>query len=440
MTLPTWPVAVRTLDIARPLQPLTGLSRFASVRLYVSRDDRPLGSVNIWSSGADTISVSRLRDVLAERFGYLLFQESIAQQLGAVPDARLPVLAPTVVSIVVPSCDRPDDLRRCLSSLVTQRTRHALEIIVVDNRPDEGSARAVAREFPGVRIVDESRRGLSYARNAGIAAASGSIVVATDDDVAAPAGWIEQLVAPFARREVMCVTGNVLPLELETEAQVRFEEYGGLGKGFTPFDVNGAWFASRRVAVPTWMLGATANAAFRASVFRDPRIGLLDEALGAGMPTGCSEDTYLFYKILKAEGTIVYEPSAYVWHRHRSTNAALRQQILAYSRGHVAYHLTTLSRDGDRRALVRLFYSLPKTYLRRAMHRLRGWSDYPLSLIALEIRGNIEGAFALWRARRRVARLGRSAPLVVRAPETEAIAERSNDVSVEGSLSQGSAA
>ena len=37
-------------------------------------------------------------------------------------------------------------------------------------------------------------------------------------------------------------------------------------------------------------LGATANAAFRRSIFFDPAIGLLDEALGAGMPTGCSED------------------------------------------------------------------------------------------------------------------------------------------------------
>ena len=72
-----------------------------------------------------------------------------------------------------------------------------------------------------------------------------------------------------------------------------------------------------RGAVPTWKLGATANAAFRAAIFSDPAIGVLDEALGAGMPTGCSEDTYLFYRILKAGHTIVYEPAAWVWHEHR---------------------------------------------------------------------------------------------------------------------------
>ena len=60
-----------------------------------------------------------------------------------------------------------------------------------------------------------------------------------------------------------------------------------------------------RRAVPTWRIGSTANAAFRASIFSDPRIGLMDEALGAGMPTGCSEDTYLFYKVLRAGYRIV---------------------------------------------------------------------------------------------------------------------------------------
>ena len=399
------PVAVRTLDVSRPIEPLTGVSRYAGIRLFVFRDDRLLGSVDVWNDGAAGVSVSRLCDALSARLSHVLFKQEVATDLGVTPEQTAP-LAPTVVSVVVPSCDRPDDLRRCLSSLVTQRTRHSVEVLVVDNRPQSGTATAVAREFPNVRVITEARPGLSYARNAGIAAATGAIVVATDDDVVAPEGWLERLVAPFARADVMCVTGNVLPMELETEAQRLFEEYGGLGKGFNPLEVDGQWFKSRRMAVPTWDLGATANAAFRASVFRDARIGFLEPTLGAGMPTGCSEDTYLFYKILAAGGTILYDPVAYVWHRHRTTMTALKQQIRAYSRGHVAYHLVTLVRHRDLRALLRLFYSLPKAYSRRVLHRVRGWSEYPVSLIALEIQGNLEGAMALWQARRRVKRLG----------------------------------
>jgi O-antigen biosynthesis protein len=403
-----WPIAVRSVDLARPVAPLTGLARYSRVRVFVSHAEALIGSVDIWHRGAETISATRVMDAIAERHAPQIFQSALRQQLNAAASAR-PRMAPTTVSIIVPTCDRPRDLERCLASLVGQQTRHHVEITVVDNRPVIGQARPVVAQFPSVRYVEEARAGLSYARNAGILAASGSIVVATDDDVIAPPTWIEKLVEPFARPEVMAVAGHVMPVELETEAQCRFEAYGGLGKGFAPFEADGAWLRSTRDAAPTWRLGATANAAFRAAIFRDPAIGLLNEALGAGTPTGCSEDSYLFYRILKAGHTIVYEPSAWVWHRHRDSMKNLRSQILAYSKGHVAYQLLTWTNDGDRRALVRLAYSLPKHYLVRALQRLRRHSDYPLSLLLLEIRGNLAGPFALWRSQRRVRRLGPSA-------------------------------
>jgi GT2 family glycosyltransferase len=224
--------------------------------------------------------------------------------------------------------------------------------------------------------------------------------VTTDDDVTVPPDWLEKLLSPFVQSNVVAVTGNVIPLELDTVAQRLFEAYGGLGRGFERRVVDGNWFRQFRSAVPTWTLGATANAAFRAVIFADPRIGLMDEALGPGTPAGCGEDTYLFYKILKADYTLVYEPSAFVFHKHRRDLAALRHQLYNYSKGHVAYHLTTLWRDRDLRALVRLGIRLPQTYIRRLKERLLGRSEYPASLIILEIVGNLAGPWALWRSRR----------------------------------------
>lgn len=407
-----WPIAVRSVDVARPIEALRGLSRYSRVRVFINDGETLLGSVDVWHRGADTISAARLIDAIAERHHETLFQHRRRQQLGLLPGSA--VLPPTSVSVIVPTCDRPADLRRLLESLLRQRTRHDIEIIVVDNRPGSGRTREILAEFPAVRLVEERRTGLSYARNAGILRASGSIVVATDDDVVAPETWIETLVEPFARAEVMGVTGHVLPLQLETEAQCRFEAYGGLGKGFAPFEADTGWLQATRDAAPTWRLGATANAAFRTSVFQNGSVGLMHEALGAGMPTGCSEDSYLFYRILRAGGTLVYEPSAWVWHRHRESMDSLRRQIRAYSTGHVAYHLVTLLEDGDRRALVRLFYSLPRHLLVRAVQRIRRRSDYPLSLIALEILGNLMGPIALWRSLRRVRRLGPSASAPLR--------------------------
>src|SRR5205823_680280 len=81
-----------------------------------------------------------------------------------------------------------------------------------------------------------------------------------------------------------------------------------------------------------------------------------------------------------------------------------------YSKGHVAYHLTTLLRDGDTRALLQLALWLPRGHFWRLRQWLRGDREYPLSLALLEIAGNLVGPWALWQSRRRVAREGRSGP------------------------------
>jgi GT2 family glycosyltransferase len=398
-----WPIAVRLVDVADGFAAITDVCGYPRTRVFVADCGALIGSLDIHNAWRP-ISADQLRQTIGESLANPLLRRAIVRQLGA---AEPPPLDERVAaSVVVPSCGRPADLRRCLTSLQEQVTSRRVELIVVDNRPGDRATADLVSEFPHVRLVTEPKPGLSYARNAGFAAATGDILIAIDDDVVAPPGWLERLLASFARPDVMAVTGHVLPLELETRAQCWFEAYGGLGKGFMRREANGDWFRGRRTAAPTWELGATANAAFRASVFRDPRVGMLDEALGAGTPAGCSEDTYLFYRMLKAGHTIVYEPTAWVWHRHRRDDRALRQQIAAYSRGHVAYQLITLLRDGDRRALVRLGWSMPKTYIRRTFERLRGYSAYPIRLILMEIAGNLAGPWAVARSIRRARRLG----------------------------------
>jgi GT2 family glycosyltransferase len=253
---------------------------------------------------------------------------------------------------------------------------------------------------------------LSYARNAGIAASTGAIVVATDDDVAAPPDWLETLVARFADPETMVVTGNVLAADLSRASERLFESYGGLGRGLVPRSADRAWFWAFRQSVPTWTLGATANAAFRADVFSHPEIGLFDEALGAGTPAPCSEDTDMFYRVLRAGYRIVYEPQAFVWHHHRATMTALRRQIFGYAKGHAAYQVKTLFTYRDPRALARFFVELPRIYSWRIRDRVFRRAPYTLSLVALEVAGTLAGPLALWRSRRRARRLGRSAPYV----------------------------
>jgi glycosyltransferase involved in cell wall biosynthesis len=431
--------AVRKVELTELLQPLSDVVSYRNTRIFITWNDNPLGSFNI-DNDDQPISVARLRGMLVDRYWLKFLDPNDNSTRAKIWDEALTVItnhyipvdvlengkmittpenlpADVPVSIVVATLDRPDDLRDCLRHLLAQETPRQVEIIVVDNNPDSGLTPPVVAEFPGVVLVNESRRGLAYARNAGFIACKGNIAIATDDDVRMPLDWLEKLVAPFARSDVMIVTGNTLPLELETEAQRLFEKYGGLGRGFERFEVNGEWFTSLRdSAVPTWRLGATANAAFRTSIFSHPHIGLMDEALGPGMPSGVGEDTYLFYKVLKAGHTLVYEPKAYVWHRHRRSLSALQRQLYNYSKGHIAYHLTTLFRDQDFRALKHILLHLPKwrikqitQYLRQRIRRRK--THYPWSFIWLEIKGNLAGPWGLWQSYRRVKREGQSLPI-----------------------------
>ncbi|MGZ4987292.1 MAG: glycosyltransferase family 2 protein [Limisphaerales bacterium] len=416
-------IAVRTIDIKNGLSELPGVQEYSSVRLYVLWDGSPVGSVEI-ENKFHQISAAEVGDYVVQ---YLFVQVLQAQQ--KVTEEELvtkfeqalrsflriqnsrevePELAPMLISVVVATYDRPDELRLCLASLSQQQTRHGVEIVVVDNHPQSGLTPPVVADFPDVKFITERRGGLSFARNAGFRASRGDVLVATDDDVTMPPDWLEKLATPFAQSDVMMVTGAVFPFELETDSQIQFETYGGLGRGFERRRFDRDWFdAYGRRAVPTWEIGATANAAVRASALRHPQIGYLDEALGAGTPTGCAEDTYLFYRVLKAGYAIHYEPSAFVWHRHRRDAKALWKQIYAYSKGHAAYHVVTFLHDGDRRALTRLFAEVP-LYLSQCLRSwVFGYRKYPLSLILAQIWGHIVGPFSLWQSRRRVERLNR---------------------------------
>ncbi|MEM9119169.1 MAG: glycosyltransferase [Cyanobacteria bacterium P01_F01_bin.56] len=418
--------AVRSVEVSQPLAALLDVTAYPFVQVFVFWQDEPLGTVKI-QNNYQVVSVDRLADAMARQFGSQLLNRQaattdelrwaeaktwLAQRmlpLAIATAAPKSLPASVSVSIALATFDRPDDLRNCLKHLQAQVSPRNIEIVVIDNHPVSGLTPPVVAEFPGVKLIREPRQGLAYARNAGFIASTGDIVIATDDDVTLPPDWVEKLVAPFARPDVMIVTGNVLPIELETQSQQDFESYGGLGKGFEKFEVNGKWFESfEQQAVPTWELGATANAAFRARIFQHEQIGLMEESLGPGMPSGVGEDTYLFYKVLKAGYTLVYEPAAFVWHKHRQDNQALRRQIYNYSKGGPSYHLVTFFSDGDWRGIWRILVEIPYLFLWRIQARLRGWTDYPMSLLGLEMMGNLAGPWSLWQSYRRVRREGRS--------------------------------
>jgi glycosyltransferase involved in cell wall biosynthesis len=313
-------------------------------------------------------------------------------------------------TVIVCTRDRAERLSACLTAVLALDYPD-FDVLVVDNAPATdavadlvGRLRAdgTARGVPLRRIV-EPRPGLSWARNAGLAAATGRIVAYLDDDERPDRHWLAELARGFAAgRNVTGVSGLVLPAELETPAQARYEQFGGhsKGRGLTPEVFDAASRARQHPLYPLPAFGVGASLAFdRAALLR---IGGFDVALGAGTPAMAGEDTAAIADLMLDGGTFVYWPGAVMWHVHRRTMAEVKRQLNGYGTGLTAFYLHAVL--GDPRRLVTLARLLP-----RAVRDLRGTdsvrtatmaADYPASLRRASRRGMLSGPYRYVRSRR----------------------------------------
>ena len=94
-----------------------------------------------------------------------------------------------IISVVIPTRDRPELLCRCIDAVLDQATPASFEVIVVNDGGVAVTGRALHDER--VRIVETGGRGPAAARNAGIAIARGDIMLFTDDDAIPQPGWID---------------------------------------------------------------------------------------------------------------------------------------------------------------------------------------------------------------------------------------------------------
>jgi glycosyltransferase involved in cell wall biosynthesis len=129
-----------------------------------------------------------------------------------------------IVSIVVPTCGRPQLLSRCLAALIQQHFDGSrFEVIVVDDRPSMGTrdvviewAKHAAQSGKGplvTYIPSPGPHGPAAARNHGWRAAHGRIIAFTDDDTMARPEWLVNGVRAFERENVDAVWGRiVMPL------------------------------------------------------------------------------------------------------------------------------------------------------------------------------------------------------------------------------------
>src|SRR3989344_1833184 len=104
------------------------------------------------------------------------------------------------ISFVIPAYNEEIILPRCLNSIkhaLSQGTYDA-EIIVANNASTDRT-KEVASRIEGVRVVDEPRKGLTRARQAGYVASSGELIANVDADTMLTPNWLPTVMKEFAK-------------------------------------------------------------------------------------------------------------------------------------------------------------------------------------------------------------------------------------------------
>jgi GT2 family glycosyltransferase len=311
------------------------------------------------------------------------------------------------VAVTIPTVRRPEQCRRLVEAVLNQKLPDdwKLRIIVVDNDPD-GSHLDLPHDAR-LEVLHETEPGVPFARNRGIEEALlwAHVVAFIDDDEVADPYWLSEIARALAEHpEADVVSGVIVPAELETLPQLWFEQFGGhsKGRGFAPDVFSPGTMRGQSPLYPLPPFGAGGNMTFRPGVIE--RIGGFDTALGSGTPALGSEDTLAFMQVLRRGGTVVYQPTAVVRHRHHRDLAGLRRQLVGYGAGLTAAY-TSLVRS-DPRVLVPLLRLVP-TALRDlfggdGLREASLAADFPRELLRDNRRGMLRGPVNYLRGRWRL--------------------------------------
>jgi glycosyltransferase involved in cell wall biosynthesis len=415
--------AVLEVDLADPLPellPATCAShRFRSqIRLLLRLHTRPVGQLKLQlgSNGMNATELateiwrvagpqvrSHLRDDGLPVPGQLQASGLGNEVEPACLTTRRTLLkeAPSV-TVLIATRDRTYSLARCLRSL-SQLAYPRYNVLVVDNAPTTDETARAIEALQGrlgaaqIRYLREERPGLALAHNRGIKEATGEWLAITDDDVVVDPHWLTGLIeGASVAPEVACVTGLILPAEIETPAQELLEQYGGFSRGFTPrrYNLDRDRPLDPLFPFTTGRLGSGANMAFNTEFLRG--CGGFDPATGAGTPARGGDDLFGFFRVLTAKRDLVYEPSAMLWHWHRRDYKSLRRLAHGYGVGLGAYLTSAVVHE------PRLLWQLARSVVPGVRHFLSRSSsknafkqpDFPRALEVTELLGVMRGPFA----------------------------------------------
>jgi glycosyltransferase involved in cell wall biosynthesis len=415
------PVLVGDLYLDARLPDLNRQGRYRAARLLTWLHGRPIGEVLLPLDGGPVTSdrlAALVWPLIADRVTAHCQNDGIPPPDHLPPDglarherpqcrARGRAADDVTITVVIATRDRTESLLRCLTVLA-KSSYSAFDVVVVDSAPRSDSTERALAEHPGwpfsLRYVHEPRPGLALAHNASLPAVTGEVVAITDDDVEVDRDWLASIAEAFAESDATCVTGLIVPAELETRAQVLVEESGGFGRGFT------RRVYTRDMPEPgplfpftAGRFGSGANMSFRTDWLKAR--GGFDAAMGAGTPARGGDDLTAFLQVIIDGGTLVYEPRAVVRHWHRREYEGMRRQAFHYGMGLGAYLTASVSaRPGLLGAMLLRVVPAVRHLLGPASAKNVGrGANFPRELVWRERAGVLAGPFGYavsrWRYR-----------------------------------------
>lgn len=281
------------------------------------------------------------------------------------------------ISLIICTRNRAQPLQRCLATVARIAHDGDWELVIVDNGSTD-STQVVIREFAATqnfRVVPvvQPLAGLSNARNAGVAAARGEVVLFTDDDCYVAADLLDATCRAFDDPTIGFVSGRVMLFDPD-DARITINE------SMTPLR-----FPARQFLATGMVKGA--NLAFRRATLEDIAVSgpIFDPLLGAGARFLAGEDSDAAQRAALAGWAGAYDPKMVVDHHHGRRNADIAALFRGYDVGRGAFHAKLLMLAGGWRPALRAWASLPTRV------RLRP------ALLGDELRG----AWGYWKARRR---------------------------------------
>jgi glycosyltransferase involved in cell wall biosynthesis len=212
-----------------------------------------------------------------------------------------------LVSVIVCCYNAAATLDECLKSLATLDYPN-YEVIVIDDGSKDGT-HLIAERYP-LRCIRVPNGGLSRARNLGIDAARGEIVAFIDSDAYADPDWLYYVVCALEEHRAAAVGGpNLSPPQDGFVAQCVDQSPGNPTCVLVDNE--------RAEHIPG------CNMAYRKSAF--DLSGKFDAQHRAA-----GDDVDLCWRLLLTDQTIVYHPSAVVWHHRRPTISRYLNQQKGY--------------------------------------------------------------------------------------------------------------